>query len=220
MPTWADGKEDAWLALSARWRGEDAEFNALSERNKANRGSGGTHCAGNRNHGRFKAHMVYMYTWNNLYLFPFVILLDTHNIFLSMQETHLERPCSDYEVWEMMKQKKPDMSQPQPSLPEFYGTAKEDGANYLEAFTGFHPEVEDPRAAETDERAVVVAGRGREHGRFKILDRVIPRTPALSLTRIKATLTADDPAIPPRRPSRANDDVSFSHFHHISENHS
>ena len=62
MPAWADGKEDAWLELSARWRGEDVEFNALSERNKANRGSGGTHCAGNRNHGRFKAHMVYMYT--------------------------------------------------------------------------------------------------------------------------------------------------------------
>jgi hypothetical protein len=128
---------------------------------------------------------MYMYTWNNLYLFPLIILLDMHNISLAMQETHLERPCSDYEVWERMKQKRPDLSLPQPSLPEFYGTAKEDGANYLEAFTGFHPEAEDPRAEEIDERAVVVAGRGREHGRLKILDMVLPRTPAFCQTPVK-----------------------------------
>lgn len=61
MPDWAYGKEEAWEALTARWRGEDAEFNALSARNKANRGSGGTHRAGNMDHGRFKEKLVYIY---------------------------------------------------------------------------------------------------------------------------------------------------------------
>ena len=114
--------------------------------------------------------------------------------------------------------KKPDLSEPQPSLPGFYGTTEVDGPVYLEVFSAFHPEVEDPRYEETDVRALVVAGRGREHGRLKVLDRVTPRTPALSLTRIKATLTADDPTIPPRRrPSQANADVSFSYFHPLSD---
>jgi len=61
MPDWADGKEDAWEALVARWCGEDEEFNALSERNKKNRGDGGTHRAGNRDIARFKEKQVYIY---------------------------------------------------------------------------------------------------------------------------------------------------------------
>ena len=61
MPGWANGKEDAWEALAKRWLGEDAEFKAVSLRNQANRGDEGTHCAGNRNHDRFKAKMVCIY---------------------------------------------------------------------------------------------------------------------------------------------------------------
>jgi len=148
-----------------------------------------------------------------------MFLLDTHNISLAMQEAHLGRPVSSYEAWDSMRQKKPDLSQPQPSPAEYYGTAEKDGANYISAFSGFNPEVEDPRSADTDERALVVSGHGRQHGRLRVLDRVTPRTPALSLTRINATLTADDPAIPPpRRPSRPSYDVSFSHSHPLSDN--
>ena len=115
--------------------------------------------------------------------------------------------------------KKPDLSQPQPQLPEYFGTAQEDGAKYLEAVVGFNPEVDDPRVVDPDERALVVSGRGLQHGRLRVLDKVTPRTPTLSLTRIKATLTADDPAPPPRRrPSQPGYNVSFSHFHPLSDN--
>nr|XP_051211707.1 uncharacterized protein LOC127329212 [Lolium perenne] len=48
--TKSENKEDAFEALVARWVGEDADFNAKSARNKANRGTGGTHSAGSRRH--------------------------------------------------------------------------------------------------------------------------------------------------------------------------
>ena len=54
--------------------------------------------------------------------------------------------------------KKPDLSQPQPQLPEYFGTAQEDGAKYLEAMVTFNPELEDPRTAEPDDKALVVSG--------------------------------------------------------------
>ena len=148
-----------------------------------------------------------------------MFLLGTHNISLAMQEGKLGRPVSDYEAWDSMRMKAPDLSQPQPQLPEYFGTAQEDGAKYLEAVVGFNPEVDDPRAVDPDERALVVSGGGLQHGRLRVLDKVTPRTPTLSLTRIKATLTADDPAPPPRRrPSQPGYDVSFSHFHPLSDN--
>ena len=61
MPDWADGKENAWEALVSRWVGDDAEFDAVSKRNKANRGTEGTHSGGNLNHHRFKEKLVYVY---------------------------------------------------------------------------------------------------------------------------------------------------------------
>ena len=61
MPDWAEEKEDAWEMLAKRWVGEDPDFNAVSMRNKANRGHEGTHSAGNRNHDRYKEHVVYIY---------------------------------------------------------------------------------------------------------------------------------------------------------------
>ncbi|KAI4985327.1 hypothetical protein ZWY2020_017957 [Hordeum vulgare] len=142
-PDWAYGKEEAWTALIARWRGEDEEWNALSERNKANHGSGGTHRAGNLGSERYKAILA-------------------------------EDP------------------------------------NYLAAVVGFNPKVDDPRAVDPDERALVVSGGGLQHGRLRVLDKVTPRTATLSLTRIKATLNVDDPAPPPqRRPSRPCYDAAF-----------
>ena len=60
MPEWCYGKADAWEALASRWLGEDAAFRALSERNKANRGTSGTHCAGAHSHGRFKEKLVWV----------------------------------------------------------------------------------------------------------------------------------------------------------------
>src|SRR3954466_1738512 len=143
----------------------------------------------------------------------------TYNISLAMQEGKLGRPVGDFEAWDSMRMKKPDLSQPQPQLPEYFGTAQEDCARYLEVMVGFNPELEDARTAEPDERALVVSGGGLQHGRQRVMDKMTPRTPTLSLTRIKATLGADDPAPPPRRrPSQLGYDVSSSHFHPFSDN--
>lgn len=210
MPHWADGKEDAYEALVALWLGNNEEFKAISERNKANRGHEGTHCAGARNHHRFKEKMVCTYMEQPTF-FSVMFLPGMRNISLAMQESITgNQPLTDMETWEKMRMKRPDLSQPQPSLPEYFGTAKEDKDNYCTAFLDYNPEVDDPMRQETDVRALVVGGHGRENGRFRCLNQVTPRTPELSLTRIKATLTADGPAVPPpRRLPRARADVSF-----------
>src|SRR3954470_18605199 len=93
-----------------------------------------------------------------------MFLLGTQNISLEVREEKLGRPVGDFEAWDSMRMKKPDLSQPQPQLPEYFGTAREDGARYLDAMVGFNPKLEDPRTAEPDERALVVSG-GRHSAR-------------------------------------------------------
>jgi hypothetical protein len=64
--------------------------------------------------------------------------------------------------------------------------------------------LDDPIQEETDKVALMVAGRGMEAVQ-KFLTK-----PNKTLAQIKATLTTDNPHIPPpRRPRR---DVSFPHF--------
>ena len=109
-----------------------------------------------------------------------------------MQEADLG-PLTDMQVWERMKMKKPDLSEPQPSLPTFYNNADQSIKAYKEVFTGLNPEVDDPLEHDTDHRALILAGHGWEHGRSLCLNAVTPHTPDLGLVRIKATLTADDP---------------------------
>ena len=92
-----------------------------------------------------------------------------------------------------MKQNTIDLSQPQPSLPEYFGTSAEDLSLYCETMKGFHPEVDDPIQEETDETSVIVAGHGKQHGRLRILNSVL--RPTTSLTRIRATITSDSPPI-------------------------
>jgi hypothetical protein len=60
MPEWAHNKQEAFDALAQRWLGIDEDFTAVSERNKANRGSWGTHGAGSRNTDRYKENLVHM----------------------------------------------------------------------------------------------------------------------------------------------------------------
>ena len=67
-PEWADDHLDAFEELVKRWKGENADFKALSDRNKKNRGNEGTHSAGNRCHGRVMQKLVY--TSNDLHLIP------------------------------------------------------------------------------------------------------------------------------------------------------
>ena len=72
IPQWCDGKEAAFEALVMRWLGEDADFNAVSERNKANRGTEGTHSAGSRSTDRYRLHMVHIYMEEPAFISPHV----------------------------------------------------------------------------------------------------------------------------------------------------
>jgi hypothetical protein len=140
-----------------------------------------------------------------------MFLLDAHNISLAMQEADLGRQVSDLTAWQRMKMKKPDLQQPQPSLPEFYGTAEEDLRTYVETVQSLHPEVDDPIAEEADEASLILASGGSAHGRLRILNSVT--TPTTTITRLRAILPADS-ILPHRQPRRSTSiDVSLSRFH-------
>ena len=44
---------------------------------------------------------------------------------LAMQAESSGESVSDMKAWEKIKLKKPDLSKPQPSLPDYYGNARE-----------------------------------------------------------------------------------------------
>jgi hypothetical protein len=146
-------------------------------------------------------------------------LLDNRYISFAMQFRETGVMPTDMQVWLAMRVAPPDLREPQPALPLFYGNTAEDFSSYSSTLQGFHPEVEDPAAVEVDETPVIVSGRGRQHGRYRILNAVIQ--PTTTLTRVKATLTADYPSVPPPPPRRTTTrvDVSSSHFHHLSNIH-
>lgn len=113
-----------------------------------------------------------------------------------------------------MRLRKPDLSEPQPSRPVFFGTAEEDITSYCTMVQARHPHVDDPLNMETDEESLLLSGHGLEHGRLKCLNKKVKPTLTTSFTRLKATHPADAPPIPPRRqPRRHGEDVSFPHFH-------
>lgn len=171
-PQWCDYKENTYEALVARWVGEDADFNAVSDQNKSNRGKGGTHSAGSRSTTRYKTHM----------------------------EAKPGQPLTEMAAWQKMKLKT-DLSKPQPSLPEYFGTVEEDLDQYCSVFKDIHPETEDPIQEEADETALMIAGHDREHGRNRIIGARPPTH--RTLTQIKATLTTYHPPIErPQHPRR------------------
>jgi hypothetical protein len=104
---------------------------------------------------------------------------------------------TDMQVWLAMRLAPPDLSEPQPALPLYYDNTAEDFSFYSDTLQGFHPEVDDPAVVEVEETSVIVSGRGRQHGCYRVLNAVIQ--PTTTLTRVKATLTADFPSIPPPR---------------------
>jgi hypothetical protein len=147
-------------------------------------------------------------------------LLDNRYISLAMQFRETGVMPTDMQVCLAMRLAPLDLSEPQPALPLYYDNTAEDFSSYSGTLQGFHPEVDDPTVVEVDETFVIVSGRGRQHGRYHILNAVIQ--PTTTLTRVKATLTADCPSIPPPPPRRTTTrvDVSSSHFHHLSGIHS
>ena len=217
MPDWDDDKEDAWDALVTRWVGGDPEFDAVSQRNKANRGTEGTHIAGSRNLFRFKEKLVYIYMERPPFIFPSCFYLLRMTFLFAMQDADRGEVSSELQSWKKMKEKKRDLSKPQPQLPEYYNNANENLERYSTTFQSFHPEVDDPLSQEVDERSMVLSGHGRPHGRNLFLQNVV--RPSMSFTQAKATLPDGSPLIAPRRRPRrpTSTDVSFSHFHPLSD---
>ncbi|XP_071683443.1 uncharacterized protein [Lolium perenne] len=113
-----------------------------------------------------------------------------------------EEEMSDLEIYNKMRLKKPDLSQPQPSLPEYFGTYAEDVENYCEMVRHRHPEVDDPMSAEVDEESLVLSSGGLPHGRLAMLNKAVKHTLTTTFTRLKAGLTKDSPPLPPRRRAR------------------
>ena len=133
-----------------------------------------------------------------------------------MQEAETGEPKTDLETWRHMKEKKLDLTEPQPSRPKYYGTAETDLADYCKVVQHFHPEVDDPIREATDENSVILAGHGLRHGRAKLLYKKV--RPDRSFTRIKASLTPSDlSVIPPLRSGSTSIDVSFCHLYPVSD---
>ena len=61
VPDWADKKKAAFEVLVKNWIGENPDFKAVSDRNKANRGNQGTHKAGSSSTGHYRKRMVHIY---------------------------------------------------------------------------------------------------------------------------------------------------------------
>ncbi|XP_071681863.1 uncharacterized protein [Lolium perenne] len=161
---------EEYMARSLR---QDEEFAAVSRRNMENRGTGGTHCAGNRDYTRFKGKKVAEAP-------PGVVLHDA-------------------QIYDMMRTKqKPNPALPQP---QYYGNAKAAKEDYCDMVKSRHPEVDDPLSIPVDEESLVLSGHGRPHGRFPWLNKAVKPTHSTSYTRLKHTLTADSPQ-PRPRPAR------------------
>jgi len=116
-----------------------------------------------------------------------------------------------------MKEKKQDLSQPQPQLAQYYGNTVVDLERYSTTLQALRPEVDDPESQEVDERARVLSGHGRPHGRDRLLHNVIE--PAMSFTQAKGNLPDGSPIVPPRLAPRGSTstNVSLSHFHPLTD---
>jgi hypothetical protein len=60
MPEWCNNKDEAFEALATRWINVDEEFTAVSERNRENHGSEGTHSARSRNSDCYRENLVHI----------------------------------------------------------------------------------------------------------------------------------------------------------------
>ncbi|XP_071684935.1 uncharacterized protein [Lolium perenne] len=201
-PEWAEQHREAWEELiRARWLRQDEEFEAVSRRNMENRGTGGTHCAGNRDYTRFKGKKVCIYMERPSFISRHVSFVVRLTFLFAMQVA--EAPpgvvLHDAQIYDMMR----TTQKPNPALPQppYYGNAKAAKEDYRDMVKSRHPEVDDPLSIPVDEESLVLSGHGRPHGRFPWMNKAVKPTHSTSYTRLKHTLTADSPQ-PRPRPAR------------------
>jgi hypothetical protein len=129
-----------------------------------------------------------------------------NNICLALQEHVTGKPLTSTAAWRLGKKKAKLTS---PDEDPYYGKTSQDFEAYEKVYKKIHGPDSQPLEEEVDETAVIVAGIGKQHGRYRILNSVIQ--PTTSLSRVRATSTSSNLSIPPRpRPggSRPTDDVS------------
>nr|XP_051202460.1 uncharacterized protein LOC127316079 [Lolium perenne] len=103
VPHWADNnKRAAFMELVKNWVGENPDFKAVSDRNKANRGSQGTHTAGSSSTDRYRERLG----------------------------KKLGRELGEMEAWTHMKLVTPGPNEPRPAPEMYYGKAKENKERY------------------------------------------------------------------------------------------
>ena len=101
-----------------------------------------------------------------------------------------------------------------------FGTSQEDLASYCNTLKKLHPEVTEPKEVPICEEALLLSGEGLPHGRLPCLNSKFKPTLTTSYTRLKAGLPKDSEIVQPRRKRRRStdrDDVSFPHFHPLSD---
>ncbi|KAM0855632.1 hypothetical protein ACQ4PT_049640 [Festuca glaucescens] len=126
---------------------------------------------------------------------------------MQVAEAQPGKEILDVQVYDKMRMKKPNLSKPQPSLPEYFGTYAEE---YCMMVKHRNPEVDDPMSAEIDEESLVLSSGGLRHGCLKMLNTKVKHTLTTTFMRLKAGLTKDSPPITPhRQPRRSTYDPDF-----------
>ena len=119
---------------------------------------------------------------------------------------------TDAQAYDRMRMKRPDLSQPQPSLPVFFGNSAESRQAYIDMVRARHPEVDDPMDLEIDQESLLLSSHGLEHGRTQYFNVAVRDSLSTTYTRVKATAAPDIPLPPRRQPRRPSYDVSFHHL--------
>ena len=159
---------------------------------------------------------MYTYLVNTLIYFPSGSYLIRITFLFAMQVS--ERPegevITDAMVYDKMRMKRPDLSQPQPQpYAEYFGNAKEAITEYCRVVQERHPEVADPLEVVTDEEALLLSSRGLGHGRLDFMNAAVKHNLTTTYTRVKSGLTADSTSLPRRpKPRRPTVDVSIPLF--------
>ena len=158
---------------------------------------------------------MYTYLVNTLVYFPSCSYFIRITFLFAMQVS--ERPdgevVTDAMVYERMRMKRTDLSQPQTQqYPEYFGNAKAGIDGYCDMVRARHPEVNDPLEVETDQESLLLSSGGLPHGRLDFMNAVVKASLSTTYTRVKATNTSDTPLRPRRQPRRPTYDVSFHHL--------
>lgn len=128
---------------------------------------------------------------------------------LPFQETVRGGPVPDLVSWHTgRKMKEPKVVDGTPI--EHYGRTTEDMRAYCEEFQRRNGPDADPMQAPIDAATVLLAGEGKKHGRYRILDSLVQTT--ATYPQVRATLSSGSATTTSRATSRVNMSATVSFF--------